>query len=131
MYVASICNPPSPPGLDFMLEIFVVTIQKEPKIMINDKTFPSYVTEGFIKIYTASRLLLLKPLALPPQSKCDVLGLVEDPRPGIIEVLVIAGCVDAMTSGSVLEEMGKSCPFKYADNLLQVSVYIKTPAWEY
>ncbi|KAL6476386.1 hypothetical protein MHYP_G00148850 [Metynnis hypsauchen] len=81
-----------------------------PKIFIEGELVPSYVKGGPKGGYAISRVLLTRPLSLPPQSDCDTWGFVEHPHPEVTAVLEPVGLADSVSSGSVLVNMEPKVP---------------------
>lgn len=98
-------------GLDFMLQNDV-TIQKGCNVYIDGEPLPSYLAGRDVKAYAVSRVLVIEPSILPPQSECDIWGTVENPQPGHTAVLEPTGLADGVSSGSVLVEMNQRVPIR-------------------
>ncbi|XP_049326794.1 uncharacterized protein LOC125786977 [Astyanax mexicanus] len=121
VYVAPIQDPLLL-GLDFMIKANL-TIQRGPKVFIEGDLVPSYVRGGPEGGYAVSRVLLTRPLTIPPQSECDTWGFVEHPHPEITAVLEPVGLADGVSSGSVLINMEPKVPVRLC-NISAVSTHL-------
>ena len=109
-------------GLDFMIRANITT-QRGPKVFVEGEPVPSYIKGGPGESYAISRVLLVSPLTLPPQSECDTWGFVEHPHPHVTAVLEPVGLADGVSSGSVLVNMEPKVPVRLC-NISPVSTHL-------